>query len=150
MAVALMKSETEIPFANVPLARLSSSGRLSDRQALGYHMLLRDRERAAGRSGCTVTKIGQPLNKGASASANLWWNSHAERHQKILDALRPHERAVVQWVFEHSGHNASPNLPAIGKKWSGYRDDKAATAAAVSRIQMTGDTLAHLYQIRAP
>lgn len=122
----------EAPFHNVILARVSS--RLSPEQALGYHAFMLDRERGAGRSGCTIAKLGQPSHRGTSGGVNLWWNQHQQNFDAIRGKLREHERLVLSIILSLTG----------------YVDPKRAGAAFVALVQALGSTLAELYRIRAP
>lgn len=138
----------DTPFHNVVLARISRN--LSHEQALGYHMLMRDRELASGRSGCTLSKIGQPSSKSHSGAVNLYWNSHQEAFDAVRQKLRAHERNVLSWILSHADHKSSPDLVAAGKLWTGYTDPSRASAAAVAIIKCLGSSLAEIYRIRRP
>ena len=138
----------EAPFHNVILARVSS--RLSPEQALGYHAFMLDRERGAGRSGCTIAKLGQPSHRGTAGGVNLWWNQHQQNFDSIRGKLREHERRVLSIILSCVDHNADPDIADLGRQLTGYVDPKRAGAAFVALVQALGSTLAELYRIRAP
>lgn len=136
------------PFNNGILSRIGS--KLSPEQVLGFHAILTDLERSAGRSGCTLATLGQPSHRGASTGVNIWHNKHYASYERISGMLRAHERAVLAVILSAIDHRQEQDLCEIGKKITGYSERRAASAAFISRCQALGSTLAELYRIRAP
>ncbi len=141
-------TKTDNPFNNGILSRIGS--KLSQDQVLGFHALLTDLEKSAGRSGCTLAKLGQPSHRGVSTGVNLWHNHHFASYSRVTSMLREHERKVLRFILDAFDHRKEQDLCEIGQKLTGYSERRAASAAFISRCQALGSTLAELYRIRAP
>ncbi len=138
------------PFNNGILSRIGS--KLTEAQVLGFHALLNDLEKSAGRSGCTLAKLGEPSHRGVSTGVNIWHNKHFASYSRVTSMLREHERKVLRIILEAIDHRKEQDLAEIGQNLTGYKESRAASAAFISRCQALGSTLFELYQarIRAP
>jgi hypothetical protein len=130
------------------LAELAKHKRLSKLELSAGAMFLRDLTAHHGRSGQT----GIPTNDRVDTSINLsgsqvWahgWTRAHERCQRALDALRRHEREVLEWMICHR-EKARPDLASLGRRMSTYSDKAQAVAAGVSCIAGVLRTLAEVY-----
>lgn len=165
--------EDVMPADGTMIYNLWLRGKLTRRQLIAWNMFWNDVEESYGASGPlsvsyaervstsvagaprTVHSTDEPFNAIGLADVRMasWNSAYASMTQK-LDALRREERGIMdQLIRDHirvvKGVRGmhSHDIAYIGGHLSGYKDNRQAIAAGVSRIQAMLNNLADMYMV---
>jgi hypothetical protein len=147
-------------------------GHLDKRQLMAWKRFIGDVEASEGDSGpltvsyterVSTSVSGAPRTesdrdedfnaRGVSGMRLAYWNTAWASHDEVWSTLREEERAIVeQLIRDHlkivrglkiHGHD----LAYIGNFFCGYKDNRQALSAAVSKVQSILKHLAYIYML---
>ena len=143
------------------LHALWGKGQLSKQQLYGWMMFYDDLKKAKGASNSVVSSMGggstvdyasRQLQRSRPGHTS-GWNKQAARLEDVLGGLHDHERGLlvqlVRDALRTEGFKEihAHTLPYLGNVLSGYRDNRQAISAAVSRIQALLTSIAEKYNV---